>query len=51
MTSEEEIKAAKLASENGWAPKPKSMNINSWAMAQRQIAQAKARGTWRGNRY
>ncbi len=34
-----------------WAPKPEGMNYHSYAMGQRQIAQAKARGGWRGNNY
>jgi|WetSurSiteA1Bulk_404760.scaffolds.fasta_scaffold50484_1 hypothetical protein len=51
MVTNEEEKAKELAEKNGWAPKPKNMNLNSWAMGRRQIAQAKMRGSWRGNRY
>lgn len=34
-----------------WAPKPEGMNEFSYSMGQRQIAQAKAQGRWRGNNY
>jgi hypothetical protein len=44
-------KAQEMAAKHGYAPKPKGMDFNAWSMGQRQIAQAKMRGNWRGNQY
>ena len=50
IIDEEEL-AKEIAGHNGFRPKPSGISLASWSMGQRQIAQAKANGRWRGNDY